>query len=94
VGEDIPEYNVHCSWAFFNHATGTCAIPLNYMMPGKTPGPNAGDWPNVYSFRSNHSTGANFLLGDGSVRFVRETVDLTAYRAMATREGGETLTID
>jgi hypothetical protein len=28
-------------------------------------------------------------MGDGSVRLISETIDLDAYRAMATRAGGE-----
>lgn len=40
-------------------------------------------------FTSEHPAGANFLMGDGSVRLISETIDLDAYRAMATRAGGE-----
>lgn len=39
--------------------------------------------------RSNHAGGVNLLLTDGSVRFVRESVGLTAWLALATRAGGE-----
>jgi prepilin-type N-terminal cleavage/methylation domain-containing protein/prepilin-type processing-associated H-X9-DG protein len=39
--------------------------------------------------RSNHSGGANLLLGDGSVRFVTDGVQLGVWRALATRAGGE-----
>ena len=95
VGEDVPNINAHCDWAFFNHATGTCAIPLNNGFVAGQPGfGNIYDWPDVYSFRSRHSQGANFLLGDGSVRYVRESVDINVYRAMATRQGGEVATLN
>jgi prepilin-type processing-associated H-X9-DG protein len=40
---------------------------------------------------SMHSGGANFGLGDGSVRFIRETIDMNTYRALASRNGGEVL---
>ena len=90
VGEDVPRFNTHCDWVFFNHATGTTAIPLNSAMQAGQPGFNSpGDWPNVYSFRSRHTQGANFLLGDGGVRFVRQSIDLNTYRALATRAGGD-----
>jgi prepilin-type N-terminal cleavage/methylation domain-containing protein/prepilin-type processing-associated H-X9-DG protein len=41
--------------------------------------------------RSRHSGGVNVLLGDGSVRFITNTVDLATWRSLSTRAGGETL---
>ena len=36
LGEDIPSINAWCDWPYFNHATGTCAIPPNNaMLPGQ-----------------------------------------------------------
>jgi len=40
-----------------------------------------------YKAASQHPGGANVLLGDGSVRFVRDAVDLAAWRAAGTRAG-------
>jgi prepilin-type N-terminal cleavage/methylation domain-containing protein/prepilin-type processing-associated H-X9-DG protein len=39
--------------------------------------------------RSRHEGGVNALLGDGSVRFVSDTVDAQTWRAAGTRAGGE-----
>ncbi len=39
--------------------------------------------------RSYHPGGVNVLFADGSVRFVRDGVDLATWRALATRAGGE-----
>lgn len=40
-------------------------------------------------FSSEHPTGTNHLLGDGSVRLVQESIDVRVYQAFATRSGGE-----
>jgi prepilin-type N-terminal cleavage/methylation domain-containing protein/prepilin-type processing-associated H-X9-DG protein len=46
---------------------------------------------NDVPFGSMHSGGANFALGDGSVRFVRDSIDLNTYRALGSRNGGEVI---
>ncbi len=47
-------------------------------------------WFNDISFGSEHPGGAQFALGDGKVTFISENVDVTLYRSLASREGGET----
>ena len=53
----------------------------------------ATNWPNVYSFRSRHSGGANFAMADGSVRFVSQSIALAQYRALASYAGGEAVAV-
>jgi len=96
VGEDLPNNNYHSDWAFFNHATGTCSIPLNR---GVTPSDLAAiggltNWPEVYSFRAQHTGGANFARADGTIVFVRDSITLANYRAAATARGGESFGVD
>ena len=43
---------------------------------------------------SFHTGGAHFALGDGSIRFISQNINLTAYRAMSTRNGGEVINSD
>lgn len=94
IGEDIPEKNQHCGWTNSNYANGTCAIPLNNAMQTGQPGfNNPGDWPNVYSFRSNHTGGGHFAFADGTVRFISQTINLIDYRALATIRGNESVTV-
>ncbi len=40
---------------------------------------------------SRHAGGVNLLMGDGSVRFVKDSIDLASWRALGTRAGGEIL---
>ena len=43
---------------------------------------------------SRHPGGINVLLADGSVRFIKDTVAIDAWRGLGTRNGGEVLSAD
>ncbi len=43
---------------------------------------------------SNHPGGVNAVFGDGSVRYVRNTVDPTVWRNLGTIAGGEVISAD
>ena len=45
----------------------------------------------IFAARSHHNGGVNTLLCDGSVRFVNDSIDLTTWRALGTKGGGETI---
>jgi len=82
IGETLPSKDYWTSWCYANGTTGTCAVPPQSWT-------SSGDWPNTYSFHSNHTSGLNFAMGDGSVRFVSNTIDLATYRALGTIRGQE-----
>ena len=46
------------------------------------------------SFGSRHPAGANFMLGDGSVRFFTETIDSSLFGNLANRADGQMLELD
>lgn len=88
IGEALAGRCTHTAWYWFNGNTGTTAIPLNhYKINTSIP---ASQWPNNYSFASQHPGGGNFGMGDGAVKFVSENIDLDLYRAAATIDGRET----
>jgi len=42
-----------------------------------------------FGFRSLHPGGANFLVGDGTVHFVKQTLNPQIYQSLGTKQGGE-----
>jgi prepilin-type N-terminal cleavage/methylation domain-containing protein/prepilin-type processing-associated H-X9-DG protein len=51
---------------------------------------NMGQW----GFRSAHPGGANFLMGDGSVKFLKSTTNYVTYYALGSRGQGEVTSAD
>ncbi|WP_406693899.1 DUF1559 domain-containing protein [Singulisphaera sp. Ch08] len=43
---------------------------------------------------SNHSGGVNVCMADGSVRFIKDSVNLQSWWALGTRDGGEVISAD
>jgi prepilin-type processing-associated H-X9-DG protein len=53
---------------------------------------NTGDANNHYiASRSRHPGGVNVLLADGSVHFVKDTTQITVWRAISSRSGAEVI---
>lgn len=99
IGEDMAIYVRWNEWAHPNGSNGTCGIPMN--VGNKIGDPDIGfdtpknnRWPSRYSFRSAHTGGCNFAMCDGTVRFIRDSIQSTAYHALATRSGGEVISDD
>ncbi|MDX2036639.1 MAG: DUF1559 domain-containing protein [Isosphaeraceae bacterium] len=79
------------------------ATMYNHVAPPNWKGQDCGagsaipDTPgehSIISARSSHPGGVNALTGDGSVKFIKDTVNLQTWRALGTRNGGEVLSAD
>jgi prepilin-type N-terminal cleavage/methylation domain-containing protein/prepilin-type processing-associated H-X9-DG protein len=88
-------------WADPGVAFGTSGQPNNKGFPTNegvnwpttfaTAGNQAGQNEEPYSY---HSSGVNALFGDGSVRFVKDSINLATFRSILTLAGGETVSSD
>ncbi|MBC7856670.1 MAG: DUF1559 domain-containing protein [Pirellulaceae bacterium] len=83
IGEVVPSQMHYCAAFFCNGDYASCNGRINFFPNTPT------EWWNVNTFRSHHPGGAQFVLADGSVRFVNQAFDITAYRALSTRAGNE-----
>jgi prepilin-type processing-associated H-X9-DG protein len=83
------------------------AWPPNKITPGKSSGTSVADADLIaireenggptfaaVTARSYHPGGVNVLLGDGSVRFVKDSINGLIWRALGTIGGGEVISSD
>jgi prepilin-type processing-associated H-X9-DG protein len=78
-----------------------CCTSYNHVAPPNArtcagtgfPG-NMANMPMQVPPSSFHPGGANVLMGDGSVRFVKSSVSVQTWRALGTRAGGEVISAD
>jgi prepilin-type processing-associated H-X9-DG protein len=88
VGETLPAQMLHSCVFCNNFPMSSTEIPLNTFE-----GPAPSGLPTRYEFasgfKSMHPGGANMTLGDGSVRFVAETIDYYVWNEFGTTAGGE-----
>ena len=102
IGEGLPAEDANAEmWGFTGSASGT-TVPLNWKTNHDTNtcigGGSYGsaDWNCRFSyaargFKSRHPGGGNFLFADGSVHFLKSTVNIVTYCALGSRNGGEVI---
>ncbi len=85
-------------WSKWISSTWTGVVPPGWHAPARVVAVASEEFPpnseenveqQTHNFSSYHPAGANFLLSDGHVQMVSETIDLDVYHALCTRNGGE-----
>jgi prepilin-type N-terminal cleavage/methylation domain-containing protein len=89
IGEALCGKDYMNSWCHMDNPILTCALAPNAKSPVTGQDYPPTDWWNRYGATSDHLGGVQFALTDGSVHFISNTIDLTLYRALGTRQGGE-----
>jgi prepilin-type processing-associated H-X9-DG protein len=84
-------------WAFglVSYSMGNVLLAPNPKYPNCSVNPNGvTDWPGVYTLSSFHPGGANVLMCDGSVRFLKDSTDLMTIWALGSMAQGEVISAD
>ncbi len=100
-GEVRPECSEHArnGWASSNNGNGYCTtlIPINFdTCDDSDPDgcKRSCNWNTEVGFKSRHSGGSQFLLGDGSVHFISETIDHQTYQYLGAKQDGIPVAVD
>jgi prepilin-type processing-associated H-X9-DG protein len=82
--------------ALVGYAWGNLVAPPNPKFPNCDTDGSVGTLanPGTYGLSSYHPGGANVLMGDGSVRFLKDSIGSQPLWALGTRAGGEIISAD
>ena len=97
----------HISFNGFNNAHASTVVPINTMTTcydsqaeatsKNVPNPQCftkSNWNYSWGFRSRHPGGAQFLMGDGSVRMLQTTIDHTTFQRLGGKGDGHAINND
>ncbi|MCA9130078.1 MAG: DUF1559 domain-containing protein [Planctomycetales bacterium] len=105
-GETIVDWSAHAlnGWSMANQWGRFTQIPINWdtryvdvataTAAGKTGCEARCNWNTAEGFKSRHTGGSQMLMGDGSVQFFSQNIDMLAYNALGSKAGGEVATLE
>ena len=82
---------IYCAYPYSNNPPCKFRATAPPAYPGDTtPAINA----DTYASRSRHPGGVNSLFADGSVHFIKNSINLMSWQALGTTRGGEVISSD
>jgi len=90
AGETLPG---HCRWngAYHqNYPLASTVTPLGMM---KNDFLGGGNWQHSCGYKSLHTGVVGFVMGDGSVRFLNDSIDYFVFNRLGTRAGREVVSV-
>ncbi len=99
-GETIADWSAHArtGWSHGNQWGRYTQVPINWdtryvdvpaaLAAGKTGCEARCNWNTAEGFKSRHTGGAQIMMGDGSVQFFSQSIDLIAYNRLGSKAEG------
>ncbi|WZO98019.1 DUF1559 domain-containing protein [Isosphaeraceae bacterium EP7] len=87
----VPSAGTGGGWADYDSGYTTHGFTVDGL---KNPGPCHTNCTNNNENYAFHPGGANSLMGDGSVRFIKSTLDIRIFARLLSRSGGEVVSSD
>jgi prepilin-type processing-associated H-X9-DG protein len=102
AGEGLPAQRADNNVWEFNSGADGMTVPMNWpcaISCSIAGGFSSTNWTSRCSyantgFKSHHPGGCNFLFVDGSVHFLKQSINMVTYCALGSRNGGEVLSSD
>lgn len=86
--------NIPLNWKFSKAYTDTWTGSCSTSCVGAADINCSWNWGVSWGFKSNHTGGANFGFADGSVQFIRDTVDARTYNLLGHRNDGGVVSLN
>jgi prepilin-type N-terminal cleavage/methylation domain-containing protein/prepilin-type processing-associated H-X9-DG protein len=100
---NLDDLSQMAAWVFDDTVARNASVPINWQLtPSLVAGPfTPGStqcldlmYKRMGGYGSGHGGGANVVMADGSVHFLRDSMSLSTLQALSTRAGGEVIAED
>jgi prepilin-type processing-associated H-X9-DG protein len=103
ASKNVDDLSKMAAWYWVDQVARTASAPINWQLsPSDVAGPYTRwspqcrdvEYKRLGAYGSGHGGGANVVMADGSVRFLRDGMSLSTLQALSTRACGEVISGD